>query len=203
MNPVGAAEAGIKASQISPWLKCDGGSNLKANFPELSSLLGSRYTSFIANRGNVYRPELRGLFIRGVLHGRDAIYDPDANNRFAPDGITKGKDFAGTRKRFATNVEPWTVSIPYFPRTFEVDILATHNSHMFRSDCLPGHNNMEEGDYHTNQRWTGFAKETRPDNAAVNYYIAGIFPVSGIIATMSVINDSSWLQCDGSLISRK
>lgn len=206
--PVGAAEGVINASQISPWLKCDGEKNPKADFPELFTLLGTRYNTLaLTDKENIYRPELRGLFIRGVLHNREAIYDPDGNTRTAPDA-TQGKNFTGTNQRFATKVEPWTVSIPHFPRTYEDDILKyPNNSHMFHSDCLPGHTNMEDGDYHTTQRWTGFAKETRPDNAAVNYYIAGRkaapFPVSGIIATMSLINDPSWLLCDGSPIARK
>jgi microcystin-dependent protein len=204
--PVGAAEGIVDASQMSPWLKCDGETSPRADFVDLFTLLGTRYDILAADRVNGYRPDLRGLFVRGVLHGRDEVYDPDANTRKAADG-TNGKDFAGTTQRYATNVSPWTISIPHFPRTYEDDLSRSDNSHKFPSDCLQGHNNMEAGDYHTTQRWSNFAKETRPDNAGVNYHIAGrnaaTFPVSGIIATVSSINDPSWLLCDGGLVARK
>ena len=200
--PIGAAEGVSTASQMSPWLKCDGGKMPKADFPELFSLLGTRYNTLaLTDKDNVYVPELRGLFVRGVLHNRDALYDPDSSRRTAPDA-TQGADFAGTNQRYGTNVNQWEVSIPHFPRTYIED----GRSHMVDCGLFSGSTNMADGDYRTTQRWTGFAKETRPENAAVNYYIAGrkhaTLPVSGIIATMDIIDDPSWLLCDGRLVAR-
>ena len=155
--PLGAAEGVINASQISPWLKCDREKMPKADFPELFSLLGTRYNTLaLTDKDNVYVPELRGLFVRGVLHNRDALYDPDSSRRTAPDA-TQGVDFAGTNQRYGTDVNRWDVSIPHFPRTYIED----GRSHMVDCGLFAGSTNMADGDYRTTQRWTGFAKETK------------------------------------------
>ncbi|ORY12555.1 hypothetical protein BCR34DRAFT_299132 [Clohesyomyces aquaticus] len=126
----------------------------------------------MGQKDNVYKPDLRGLFVRGVNHNSSA--DPDAALRRAPDG-TMNAYYVGTLQGFATYVKRWMVSIPHFPKTWydkEDDTLKEGNPNTIKTDRITGPRNVRCRDFQSKQHWSGFAKETRPDNAAVNYYIA-------------------------------
>lgn len=199
--PVGSLipYAGSDQSNIVPpdplWLACDGNKYSQRQFKDLFSVIGTRFSSSASPREFAV-PIIDGQFIRGV--DLKAGRDPDANNRIpAPDG-TKGP-VVGTIQTYGTSSNGLSVNINNYPVDNTHDIFKT-----------AGHDNLHNINNAATQSWSyGDAKESRPDNVYVTYYIksqvsktSNDFPVGGIIAVPGVgkIDNKFWAPCDGNTI---
>ncbi|MBP7586231.1 MAG: tail fiber protein [Spirochaetes bacterium] len=145
------------------WLLCDGRELGRSAFPELFAVIGTLWGD--GNGVTTFNlPDLRGLFLRGVNHGRSGAFsDPDAAQRVNDDGSIVG-DRVGS---------------------FQDDIFCSHNHPPFPGYYAIGQlkagddNNADNGESQPGSAregspsatgWSG-GNETRPVNAAVNYII--------------------------------
>lgn len=79
----------------SGWIKCDGQSYLRSEYPDLFSSIGTKFGAADGTHFNV--PDLRGMFLRGTNNSRDtSTGDPDNASRtcLCPGGC--GGDNPGT-----------------------------------------------------------------------------------------------------------
>ncbi len=89
--PTGAIAMWLEETPPTGWLECDGASVLRASYPDLWNLWGTKYGSVDGTHFTIR--DLRGYFLRGWDHGRGA--DPDAATRTdRGDGVTG--DHVGT-----------------------------------------------------------------------------------------------------------
>jgi microcystin-dependent protein len=139
------------------WLVCDGAEVNRTKYARLYGMLGNSWGH--GNNADTFNlPDLRGVFLRGVNHGRTGPYaDPDAANRVS--GNTGGN--AGNKVG-----------------SFQTDAFRSH-THTWNY----GLQNDDSGSGHSFQEYTRIAgsstdsiqstggSETRPMNAYVNYLI--------------------------------
>jgi Phage Tail Collar Domain len=95
--PIGTIEAyglDILGQVDSNWLPCDGRMVKRSDYP----LFATRAAAIYGSSGdNVYLPDLRGLFLRGVNDGRtDSLADPDSSKRIAPNHGALAIDLVGS-----------------------------------------------------------------------------------------------------------
>lgn len=155
--------AGHADSVPDGWLPCDGRELGRSAFSELFEVIGTLWGD--GNSVTTFNlPDLRGLFLRGVNHGRNGAFsDPDAAQRVNYNGAVVG-DRVGS---------------------FQDDVFGSHNHPPFPGYNAIGHlreeddNNADNGESQPGSArggspsatgWSG-GRETRPKNAAVSYII--------------------------------
>src|SRR5690554_5228921 len=102
--PVGCilAYAGVDPGVLKDegWLACDGSKLSEAAYPELFAAIATNYGAPDPETFNI--PDLRGLFLRGVLGNAPADRDPQSAGRAAPaDGGNSGNN-VGSRQTYGT-----------------------------------------------------------------------------------------------------
>lgn len=198
--PVGAVIPYGGADDVYPdfpaYIRCNGAPIDIAEVFELSKAIGNTFTPNPSPNPKSFQvPDLRGKFIRGVdLAG---VNDPDAGSReTAPGGASLG---LGTWQHYATsftNMEPG-IWFSHFSKWYH------------KSDSVKGNVNLANDSNVKTQQWYADAKETRPINVAVNFYISSTdsvrgpkpqnFPIGGIITIPGTPTTSLswpyWLPC--------
>jgi len=95
--PVGSVTAYAAETAPDGWLACEGQAILRADYPALFSVIGTRFGNTTGADFKV--PDLRGAFVRGWANG--SANDPDAASRTDAGGGVTG-DRVGTKQTDAT-----------------------------------------------------------------------------------------------------
>jgi hypothetical protein len=155
--PVGTivAYGGLDANVPDGWLLCNGQELFRRDYAELFAVIGTLWGD--GNSVATFNlPDLRGIFLRGVNHGRTGAFsDPDASVRVGYDGSVVG-DRVGS---------------------YQDDAFKSH-LHSIHYNWLGQHAEGNWGDYspsingsNIHQADSAGGNETRSVNASINYII--------------------------------
>jgi microcystin-dependent protein len=198
---------------LAKWLLCDGSVLKVADYPDLGTLLSSRYGGDGSTTFGV--PDLRGLFVRGTDHGRSK--DPDDTDRAV-----------GSLEAYATGQpeQPFTTDKQWSDHTHNAAHLPDDNHHTSKTIGTPPHTmNWTDAVVTTNisgeheHTIGGGEAETRPSNLYIYYLIkfqlldAIDDLVAGTVAPFSAdatdenvrnkLSEDGWMMCDGTSLDQK
>jgi hypothetical protein len=155
--PFSGTAANLAGLRSQGWLKCDGGTVSKNDYPHLFAAIGTTYGG--DGNPNFELPDLRGYFLRGVDDG--ARRDPNTANRSHP-GNTLTADVGTTQSdELVTHIHYWDHFFHF--RGWGGNDIAVHQP--------PSSPNLQNN-FNKATNLDGGGSETRPMNVYVYYLIA-------------------------------